>query len=255
MNEMPGIVIFGRTTEGRLLAEWCSSRRIPALYCAATELGTLSIPDITIQIGRLGFEDMTALLSREKAALVIDATHPYAAEASANIKKAAAELGVKRLRISRPQGDTSACRCFTAEDELVNWLSETEGAVFVTTGLKEAHIFTLVPGFERRVYLRLLPSFEGLKTCLDLGFPSAHIVMMYGPFSRDLNRAMFQSCNARILVTKDSGSHGGFMEKVDAAKDLGMEIALMARPIETGEETFSLEQGIETLEEFMRGLT
>jgi len=253
---LPRIVIFGGTTEGRLLAEWFSARKIPALYCAATELGALAIPDISMQTGRLGYEEITALLCREKANLVIDATHPYAAEASANIKRAAAELGVKLMRISRPPGVVSACRCFTGEDELIKWLSETEGAsdrtIFVTTGLKEVQLFTLIPDFERLVYIRLLPSLEGLKTCLDLGFPPAHIIMMYGPFSRDLNRAMFQSCNARILVTKDSGGPGGFMEKVDAAKDLGMEIALMARPYESGEEIISLEQGIETLQEFFQ---
>ena len=257
IHDLPRIVIFGGTTEGRLLAEWCSARKIPALYCVATELGVLSVPDISMQIGRLGYEDMAALLCREKADLVIDATHPYAAEASANIKRAAAEVGVKRLRISRPPGDISACRCFTGEDELIKWLSETDRksdrAIFVTTGLKEVQLFTHVQEFERRVFLRLLPSLEGLKTCLDLGFPPAHIIMMYGPFSRDLNRAMFQSCNARILVTKDSGGPGGFMEKVDAAKDLGMEIALMARPCESGEDIFSLEQGIEVLNELMRG--
>jgi len=260
-HDLPRIVIFGGTTEGRLLAEWCSARKIPALYCAATELGTLTVPDISMQTGRLGYREMTALLCREKANLVIDATHPYAAEASANIKRAAAEVGVKRLRISRPSGDISACRCFTSEDELIGWLSETDRKsdktpdriIFVTTGIKEVQLFTLVPEFERRVFLRLLPSLEGLKTCLDLGFPQAHIIMMYGPFSRDLNRAMFQSCNARILVTKDSGGPGGFMEKVDAAKDLGMEIALMARPCESGEDIFSLEQGIEMLDEIMRG--
>jgi len=254
------IVIFGGTTEGRLLAEWCSVRKIPALYCAATELGALTVPDISIRIGRLGYEDMAALLCREKADLVIDATHPYAAEASANIKRAAAETSVKRLRISRPPGDTSDCRCFTSEDELIKWLSEAEGAsdktpdrtIFAATGIKEIHLFTRVTEFKRRVYLRLLPSLEGLKTCLDLGFPPAHIIMMYGPFSRDLNRAMFKSCNAQVLVTKDSGGPGGFIEKVEAAKDLGMEIALIARPCESAEEILSLEQGIETLQEFFQ---
>jgi precorrin-6x reductase len=216
-------------------------------------LGALSIPGIDVRIGRLDFDGMAVLLRREKAGLVIDATHPYAAEASANIQRAAAEHGVKRLRISRASSDTSACRSFTGEDELVKWLSQTEGTIFAATGLKEARLFTLVPEFQRRVYIRLLPSLDGLKTCLDLGFPAPRIIMMYGPFSRDLNRAMFQSCDARILVTKDSGTHGGFAEKVEAAQDLGMEIALIARPQESGEDMLSVEQGIKVLEEFIRG--
>ena len=253
MDKTPGLVIFGGTTEGRLLAEWCSSRGIPALYCAATELGALSLPHITVRAGRLGIEEMTELLRRERTDLVLDATHPYATEASANIQKAVSLSGAKLLRITRAPGDASDCRIFTGEDELIGWLSQTDGNIFAATGLKEARLLARIPGFERRVYFRLLPSLEGLQTCLNLGYPPAHIIMMYGPFSLDLNRAMFQSCAARILVTKDSGGAGGFAEKVDAATDLGMEIALMARPPEPGEEILSLEQGIAALEEFIMG--
>lgn len=249
----PRLVIFGGTTEGRLLAEWCSARGIPALYCAATELGALSLPGVTSRIGRLDFDEMTALLRGERAALVVDATHPYAAEASVNILKAAGEAGAKLLRITRPPENLSACRSFAGEDELVDWLSGTKGVIFAACGLTQAPLFTRVPDFEKRVYLRLLPGIEGLKTCLGLGFPPPHIIMMYGPFSRDLNRAMFQACAARILVTKDSGVPGGFTEKVMAAKDIGMEIALIARPPEAAGKSLSIEQGIDALEKFLKG--
>ena len=41
---------------------------------------------------------------------------------------------------------------------------------------------------------------------------------------------MFKQTGAKYLVTKDSGTSGGFEEKYQAAKELGMEIILIARP-------------------------
>jgi precorrin-6x reductase len=238
-------VIFGGTTEGRLLAEWCSAQGVPALYCAATELGALSLPGIETRTGRLDAEGMTALLRREKPVFVLDATHPYAAEASAGIAEAASLAGIRVLRVVREPGDTSGCRSFSNEEELIRYLARTEGVIFAAVGLKGAPLFTRLPDFNRRVYFRLLPSVEGLRTCLELGFPAPRLILMYGPFSRDLNRAMFAAAGASILVTKDSGSAGGFTEKIEAAADLGMETLLIPRPSETAEEPLTLEEAIE----------
>jgi precorrin-6x reductase len=241
------VVIFGGTTEGRLLAEWCSAHGTAALYCAATELGALSLPAVTARTGRLDLEGMTALLRREKPLLVLDATHPYAAEASGTIAAAAARTGIRRLRVLREESDTEGCRRFTNEDDLVAWLSQTGGMIFAATGLKEARIFTRLPGFAERVYFRLLPGVEGLAACLDLGYPAKNLILMYGPFSRELNRALFAAANAAILVTKDSGDAGGFPEKMAAAADLGMQVALIARPPEGSGPFVSLAGAIESL--------
>jgi precorrin-6x reductase len=68
---------------------------------------------------------------------------------------------------------------------------------------------------------------------------------MQGPFSRELNRAMFTAAGAAILVTKNSGPQGGFAEKLDAAGDLGMRVALLTRPVEP--DGMSLERALREL--------
>jgi precorrin-6x reductase len=240
------VVIFGGTTEGRLLAECCSSRGIETLYCAATELGALVLPGVRTRSGRLDIGGMTELLRALKPAITFDATHPYAAEASGNIKVAADTAGVKLLRVLREKSDTGGAKSFTNEEDLTSWLSETPGVIFAATGLKEARHFTRIPGFAERVVFRLLPGVEGLKTCLDLGYAAKNLILMYGPFSKELNRALFSSVNAKILVTKDSGGAGGYREKAEAALELGMKIALLERPPENGP-AVSLSEAIEIL--------
>jgi precorrin-6x reductase len=66
---------------------------------------------------------------------------------------------------------------------------------------------------------------------------------MHGPFSEDLNLALLRQLDIRVLVTKRSGSAGGFMEKVRAARQAGAALLVISRPTQ--------EQG-ETLEEILR---
>ena len=86
----------------------------------------------------------------------------------------------------------------------------------------------------------MLPFKDSLEACLDAGFPAKHLICMQGPFGEDLNVAMFQHTGAKILLTKDSGSAGGFPEKIAAARRCGMKIYIWKRPLQ--EEGLSLEQ-------------
>jgi precorrin-6x reductase len=173
---------------------------------------------------------MAALILQEKPTLVLDATHPYAAEVSANIQKTCTGTNTPRIRVLREEGEATGCDSFSNQNSLLDWLEKTPGIIFAATGVKEAGIFTGLSLFRERVWFRLLPSVEGLRTCLELGYPSTHLICMQGPFSRELNRAMFTAAGAAILVTKNSGPQGGFAEKLAAAGDLGMRVALLTRP-------------------------
>ena len=57
---------------------------------------------------------------------------------------------------------------------------------------------------------------------------------MQGPFSKEFNIAQFKETGAVILVTKESGNAGGFLEKTDAARECGMKIVVLARVEEEG---------------------
>lgn len=53
---------------------------------------------------------------------------------------------------------------------------------------------------------------------------------MQGPFSRELNHALFRHFETTLMVTKDSGEAGGVDEKIEAAWDLGIEVVMIERP-------------------------
>ena len=64
---------------------------------------------------------------------------------------------------------------------------------------------------------------------------------MQGPFSRELNVALLREFGIGVLVTKASGVAGGFWEKVEAARECGVELVVIHRPVNE-EEGCSLEQ-------------
>ena len=225
--------MFGGTTEGRCLAELLREKAIPAVVCVATEYGEALLPaggTLRIHRKRLDETGMAALLRKERPRLVLDATHPYAADVTDHIRHACAASGVPYHRVRRSSQIEDGCLLFPDMAALTAWLAEQPGVIFSALGSKEARDLTAVPGYRERVFLRILPSHSGLAECLDAGFPAKHIICMQGPFSQELNEAMFRAVGADILLTKESGRAGGFSEKAEAARRCGMKIAVLERP-------------------------
>ncbi len=232
---MSRVVIFGGTSEGRALCELCAQRKLPLLCCVATEDGAralTALPDVEVRVGRLEAAQMAPLLSR--AALVIDATHPYAEAVSRNIAAACRSAGAALLRVAREEERKDGVLYFSSMDSLLSWLEETPGGIFVALGSSYAAALCKLSNYQDRLWLRMLPSIESLRSCLELGYPPKRLICMQGPFSETLNRALFEESKASILLTKESGRAGGFSEKVQAAKALGMHIAVLSRPEERG---------------------
>ena len=97
------ICLFAGTTEGRQLAELLSEA-VSLTVCVATEYGEVlldGIPDIEIRAGRMDAEEMAAFFGERAFTRILDATHPYAALVTENIRTAAARCGIPVTRILR----------------------------------------------------------------------------------------------------------------------------------------------------------
>lgn len=247
---MTEMVLFGGTIEGRELGAMLGQKRIDTLVCVATEYGeALLAPcdSLRIHTGRLDKKAMEKLLQAEKPRLVIDATHPYAAEVSDNISSVCAKTGLKHIRLLREKLGGDGCVTFSGLEELIGWLNERQDTVFSTFGTKECASLTAIKGYRERVWLRILPDAARLSACLAAGFSARHIICMQGPFSKELNAAMFRETGADILLTRESGAAGGYPEKLAAARECGMTAAVLSR---TREETgLTLAAILELIEE------
>ena len=104
---MKNIIIFGGTTEGRLLAEFCEKNGIYALISSATEYGSELIHSgkfVTSVYGRMDCGEMREYFICNNIDTVIDATHPYAVEVTKNIKNACGE-DIDYIRLARSRTD------------------------------------------------------------------------------------------------------------------------------------------------------
>ena len=228
------LCVFAGTTEGRELVEFLCTQDVAVTACVATEYGeTLLSPrdNLTISAQRLTGEEMEALFSRENFDMVIDATHPYASVVTENIASACEKSGVPYQRLLRSGCKAGEDAVFVPDiPAAADYLNGTVGTILLTTGSKELAKYTGIENFADRVYARVLPMEDSLRLCQSAGLKPAHILAMQGPFSVDMNIAMLKSVGAKYLVTKDSGTAGGFDEKVTAARAAGATLVVIGRP-------------------------
>lgn len=133
--------------------------------------------------------------------------------------------------------------------EAAKYLERQDGVIFLTTGSKELSVFTEEISEKDRLFVRVLPSPEVIASCREFGLEGKQICGMQGPFSQAMNEAMLLQTKASWLVTKNTGSSGGFSEKIRAAKACGARCVVIRRPEETG---YSWEELVECLSEIIR---
>lgn len=226
------ILLFGGTTEGRLLAGELEKRGHELTVSCATELGAEELSALSCEIlaGRLEQEEMAELVTGYE--LVVDATHPYAALVTENIQAACRKKQIPYRRICRESGDEKACFRVKSCREAAEYLRSKEGNILVTTGAKELADYALLD--PKQVYARVLPTHAGIEACEKLGLPHKNIIALQGPFSLELNQAMLKQYGIKWMVTKDGGRAGGFEEKLEAASACGARLILVERPEDQG---------------------
>lgn len=241
------VLVFAGTTEGRKIAEYLNRCQINAYVSVVTSYGESLLPkggSLCILHRRMNQEEMCAFIQEKEISIVIDATHPYAAEVTRNIRQACESTNsfyVRLLRKSAEMGAKAADVVYVnSVEEAVDFLEGTDGNILVTTGSKELHKFTHLKNYKDRVYARVLSLPKVAASCAALGFEGKHLICMQGPFSLELNLALLKQYECTYLVTKESGTQGGFVEKYEAARRGGCRLVVIGRPIE--EEGLSLEE-------------
>lgn len=236
------LVIFAGTSEGRALCECVSGRGIQATVCVATEYGKTSLPQldgITVHTGRMDQNDMTGFLRQFDTC--VDATHPYAAVVTQNLRAACAACGCRYLRLLRPHTPAENVVSVPDAQAAAQFLNTVDGRILLTTGSKDLPIFVRrLAEYQTRLFVRVLPAMASLELCETLEIPTTNRILMQGPFSAGLNAELIRQTGAKWLVTKDTGEAGGLPEKLRAAQETGVGVVLIERPVqETG---FTLDQ-------------
>lgn len=169
-----------------------------------------------------GAEGLAAFIRAAGIELLLDITHPYAAQISANAARAAGLAGIPCWALRRPGWQAGA-----GDDwrEVADW-AELSAALAAF----QRPFFTL--GREPLAHLDDIPrgQFWTLR-CLD-GQPGngrARVIGARGPFQLDEERALFAAGQFDVLISKNSGS-SATEPKLQVARELGLPVLLLARP-------------------------
>lgn len=249
---MSRILIFAGTTEGRKLSEHLCKRGIEHTVCVATEYGEIVLqenPLAHVHMGRMDSEGMRSFFAEQKCKLIVDATHPYAAVVTENIKQAVYAFNkahavtdnkadscisenIEYVRLKRDtdiSADYDNIRYFEDNEACARALNNTDGNILLTTGSKELSVYCKNSGVRERLYVRVLPGLESISLCMHNDITGKHILALQGPFSTQLNEALIDQYDIRCLVTKKSGAAGGFIEKIAAAKNKSIPVYIVGQ--------------------------
>ena len=229
------IFVMAGTEDGRKLAEFLSDNHFEVTASVVSEYGKKLLTqykNISVNNKKLDADELAEILTAGKFNALVDASHPYAVNASKNAVTACESINIPYIRFERATGKFERLEGFYhVEDyeQAAIKAAELGKNIFLTTGSRSLKIF--VDNLKDcNITARVLPAAEVLAQCENLGLTPKQIIAMQGPFTTEMNVEQFKHAQAEVIVTKDSGKIGGADTKIAAAQILNLPVVIIDRP-------------------------
>ena len=189
-----------------------------------------------VVVGRLGMQEINDLIMVNRIDLLVDATHPFANDASVNALKAAYMSGIRYMRYERPHikipEDVIEVSSFHEAGAMaLKFMDKNPGSkILHLAGVNTLYDVTKLVN-PKMIVARILPMVSSVKKCLDIGIPGGNIIAMQGTFTKEFNVALMKEYAIGVVLTKESGETGGTPSKIAAAKELEIPLIVVKRPI------------------------
>jgi precorrin-6A/cobalt-precorrin-6A reductase len=221
------ILLLGGTSEAAALAD-CLARNksIEATLSLAGRTANPVVSPLPIRIGGFGgIEGLSDYLMREAVDLLVDATHPFAAQISNNAVAASSATGTPLLAIERPAWTPIAGDDWDEHKSIgaaIAALPDTPQDVF--SGLGRQSIAALSKAPQHRYVIRVV---DAVEPPTDL--PHATIIAARGSFRTDDDIELFSRHCIRHVLAKNAGGSAAY-SKIAAARKLGIKVHMVRRP-------------------------
>lgn len=232
------ILVFYGTKEARDLIRLLKEENFTVYAAVATQYGkelALEGGAKEVSINDLNEENLINLIRINNIKVIVDGAHPFSPEISLLAQKVCRELNFSYIRYEREDlsyPDSNLIYPVQSIEEAAKKASELGKVIFLTTGSNNLdRVLPIVREKKKRVVVRVIPEYQVIKKCRDLGLAPKDIIAMQGPFSIQTNKALFQAVKADVLVTKDSGVGGGTDTKISAALALKLPIVMIMRSV------------------------
>ena len=229
MGADAAVLILGGTAEARELAELLAADpRIRPISSLAGRVTAPHRPAGELRIGGFdGPDGLAQWLAEHRIAVLVDATHPFAATISRHAVQASIATGVPLVRLCRPgwqPGPGDRWHPVESGEQAATLLPELGERVFLTTGSYQLDAFVPLSLWF------LLRFIEPPQRPL----PARHqLLLQRGPFTVTDELALLREHRIDVLVTKNSGG-SRTSAKLAAARTLQLPVLLLERPAPPG---------------------
>lgn len=217
------VLLLGGTGEARELAGLLTGAGIDVVSSLAGRTSDARVPVGEVRVGGFGgVSGLAGWLREHPVDAVVDATHPFAANITANASSATREVGTSLLVLRR-----------------LGWTPEPgDNWHWAETASDAAD---LLPRLGTRAFLTIgrqgLDAFAGtglwtLARCVDPPEPRptwCTLILARGPFTLADEETILRDHGIDVLVTKDSGGPAT-APKLTAARRLGIPVVVIRRP-------------------------
>lgn len=227
------IWVIGGTKDSRDFLEKIVKSTADIIVTTATEYGGKLLENLPVKTlcKKLTYSMMLDFVKENSINKIVDLSHPYAIEVSQNAIEVSKELQIEYFRFEREEISFLPQKYieFDNIESLVEYLEGVEGNILVTLGSNNIPHFSELKNL-KNFYFRILPKWDMVKKCEDVGVLPKNIIAMQGPFSKNMNKAMIEQYDIKYLVTKQAGDTGGEREKIEAADEMNIEVVFLTRP-------------------------
>ena len=221
------ILLLGGSTEASALARLLAAdgRFETTLSFAGRTASPRAQPVATRSGGFGGVEGLVRYLREERIDVLVDATHPFAAQMSRNAIEAASATGTPLLAVERPAWQPQPGDNWTLAPDMaaaVQAIGPAPRKVF--SGIGSLALTELQAAPQHTYVIRLIDLPKGA-----LALPNIVFIQARGPFTAEDDIRLFREHGIEVVLAKNSGGDAT-VSKIEAARALGLPVMMVQRP-------------------------
>jgi precorrin-6A/cobalt-precorrin-6A reductase len=221
------LVLGGTGDSARLILLLAAMPNVETIASLAGRTPKPNVPSVgQVRMGGFGgVEGLVQYLKTEKIDLLIDMTHPFAAQITSNAAIAAQRASIPRLVFCRPAWDKVAGDRWVSATDLnaaAALFPEMSDRVFLTIGRQELGAFAQVVDCWFLMRMITPPDLDRL--------PVGEVLLDQGPFDLVKETQLLMDYGIGAIVSKNSGGNAAYA-KIIAARNLKIPVVMIPRPL------------------------